>query len=76
VIALIEKLDSDYQQSVQPLDVIFNTAGKIRILPEEHDDLVQSRYGRAEQGNFHEYEILRSLDAPRDIRVHFYSPRF
>ncbi|CAL61357.1 Isoquinoline 1-oxidoreductase, beta subunit [Herminiimonas arsenicoxydans] len=27
--------------------------------------------GRAEQGNFHEYEVMRSMDAPRDIRIHF-----
>ena len=27
--------------------------------------------GRAEQGNFHEYEVIRSMDAPREIRVHF-----
>ncbi|MFC5473691.1 xanthine dehydrogenase family protein molybdopterin-binding subunit [Paraherbaspirillum soli] len=26
--------------------------------------------GSAEQGNFHEYEILRSFSAPRDLRVH------
>lgn len=27
--------------------------------------------GRAEQGNFHEYEVMRAMDAPREIRVHF-----
>jgi isoquinoline 1-oxidoreductase beta subunit len=27
--------------------------------------------GRAEQGNFHDYEVLRALNAPRAIHVHF-----
>jgi isoquinoline 1-oxidoreductase beta subunit len=26
--------------------------------------------GSAEQGNFHEYEVLRAFSAPRDLRVH------
>jgi isoquinoline 1-oxidoreductase beta subunit len=32
--------------------------------------------GRAEQSNFHEYEILRSSAAPREIRVHFIPQNF
>jgi isoquinoline 1-oxidoreductase beta subunit len=32
--------------------------------------------GRAEQGNFHEYQILRSFAAPREIRVHLVPHNF
>jgi methyl-accepting chemotaxis protein len=47
VAAQIEKLDSDYRQSAQPLEAIFGSQGQFNILPEEHDEFLQIKADEA-----------------------------